>query len=56
LAKKLTAKQLAAVTKIMSDQQLDMIPLGYDRASVVIEGENPRVLAFNYQYPGLPGR
>jgi phosphoserine phosphatase len=43
LAKKLTAEQLAAVTKIMSDQQLniDSIKRLTSRASVVIE-ENPR--------------
>jgi phosphoserine phosphatase len=44
LAKKLTAEQLAAVTKIMSDQQLniDSIKRLTSRASVVIEEENPR--------------
>jgi phosphoserine phosphatase len=41
--RKLTAEQLAAVTKIMSDQQLniDSIKRLTSRASVVIE-ENPR--------------
>jgi phosphoserine phosphatase len=44
LGEKLTAEQLAAVTKIMSDQQLniDSIKRLTSRASVVIEEENPR--------------
>lgn len=44
LGEKLAAKQLAAVTKIMSDQQLniDSIKRLTSRASIVIEEENPR--------------
>jgi phosphoserine phosphatase len=50
----LTAEQLAAVTKIMSDQQLniDSIKRLTSRASVVIE-EKILVLACNYRYQDL---
>jgi phosphoserine phosphatase len=44
LGEKLAAKQLAAVTKIMSDQQLniDSIKRLTSRASIIIEEDNPR--------------
>jgi phosphoserine phosphatase len=44
LGEKLAAKQLAAVTKILSDQQLniDSIKRLTSRASIVIEEDNPR--------------
>jgi phosphoserine phosphatase len=42
LAKKLTAEQLAAVTKIIQQLNIDSIKRLTSRASVVIEEENPR--------------
>jgi phosphoserine phosphatase len=42
LAKKLTAEQLAAVTKIMSDQQLNIDSIKRLSRASVVEEENPR--------------